>query len=86
MTEYFFFMKPSRRVGEFRPLFLLTEAAFIYNRAYGIKLSLKWIMYMAFAVMQCPTVVASSLNGFTITFFWILLTHIIKDLAILCSI
>lgn len=79
-------MRPSHRVGECRPMILLTEATCIYNQEYGIKLSLNLSMYVAFAIMRFPAVLASSLKGSTIKFFWTLLTHIIKDLTIVCSV
>lgn len=41
---------------------------------------------MAFAIMQFPAVVAGSLKGSTITFFWILLTHTMKDHTAVCSV
>lgn len=69
-------MRPSHRVSESGPLFLLTEAGFTYDQEYGIKLSLNWSMYMAFAIIKFPAAVGSSLKGSTVTFSWILLTHI----------
>lgn len=48
----FLFLRSSHRVRESRPLFLLTEAAFIYNQEYGIKLSLNW-EYVQWHLQSC---------------------------------
>lgn len=43
MIGYLFSVRPSHGIHESRPSLLLTEAAFIYNQKYRIKLSFKYL-------------------------------------------
>lgn len=43
MIRYLFSVRPSHGIHESRPSLLLTEATFIYNQKYRIKLSFKYL-------------------------------------------